>query len=274
MPHQHEAVLDQRQFVLASGGVGDQHARRGRAHLGAVKLRRAADRPQQPVAIHARHEILRAIDGFGESVKARAFAQEFRAHGDDDMDGGLPARSRCGRAVVSAASTSLRTNRSTKSSASSRLVSFSKRNSSSNWSTRMHRRRPFEALERTGNRGQRRPAAVELADDLADALDIVGAAIQPGEFLGQVPQWPARRPHGAGLPRRPGAQMLPRQLGQHAGAHQRRFSGAGSAVNQHQAMGGEPLDHVVDHALAAEEDRPFFGFERPQARDRDISAVP
>ena len=36
-------------------------------------------------------------------------------------------------------------------------------------------------------------------------------------------------------------------------------------MNEHEAMGGEPIDHLVDHAFAAKEDRPFLGFERPQA---------
>ena len=111
---------------------------------------------------------------------------------------------------------------------------------------------------------ERRPAPVELSQNLADALDVVAAPFQSGEFFRQIPQRPAGRPDAAGLPCAPARQMLPRQLGQHACAHQRRFAGARRAVNYHQTMVREAFDDVVDHPLAAEEDRPFFDFERAQ----------
>ena len=36
-------------------------------------------------------------------------------------------------------------------------------------------------------------------------------------------------------------------------------------MNHHKMMGSEPIDHFVDHSLAAEKDRPFFDFEGSQA---------
>src|SRR5262249_46324966 len=52
---------------------------------------------------------------------------------------------------------------------------------------------------------------------------------------------------------------------QDAGAHQRGFAGTGRAVNEHEMMGAQALDHIVDHPLAAEKDRPFVNVEGTQS---------
>ena len=36
-------------------------------------------------------------------------------------------------------------------------------------------------------------------------------------------------------------------------------------MNEDEVMGGEPLDHIIDHLLPAEEDRPFVLLKRAQA---------
>ena len=85
----------------------------------------------------------------------------------------------------------------------------------------------IEAFQRSGDRGNRRPTATELADHAADAAGILAVAAKTRKFLGQIPQWAACRPHGASLPRHAGQSMLALKLRQHTGAHQRGFSGPG-----------------------------------------------
>ena len=74
-----------RQSSFSTAHRGDQPLGEAFVELGAVHLRRATHGAHEPVIVHARHEILRAIDGFGEAGEAGAFAEEFRAHGDDHM---------------------------------------------------------------------------------------------------------------------------------------------------------------------------------------------
>src|SRR5580658_240186 len=69
-----------------------------------------------------------------------------------------------------------------------------------------------EPFQRSGGGGNCRPPAAELADNLADAVGVLGIAFQTRELLGQIPQGAARRPHGASLPRHAGQPMLPLKL--------------------------------------------------------------
>jgi hypothetical protein len=59
-------------------------------------------------------------------------------------------------------------------------------------------------------------------------------------------------------------KVLERELRQDAGAHQRRLAGAGDAVDEHQSILRQPVDHLVDHLFATEEDRPFVLLEGTQ----------
>jgi hypothetical protein len=71
----YEAVLQQRQFVLAAAHRGDQARGQRLVDRAVVHLRGAANGAHERVLVHARHEILRSIDSLGEPVKPRAFAE-------------------------------------------------------------------------------------------------------------------------------------------------------------------------------------------------------
>ena len=79
-------MLQERQFVLAPAHRGDQPLGEALVKLGAVHLRRPAHGAHEAVVVHARHEILRLVDRFGETGEAGAFAKKFRAHGDDHVE--------------------------------------------------------------------------------------------------------------------------------------------------------------------------------------------
>ena len=83
--------------------------------------------------------------------------------------------------------------------------------------------------------------------------------------LARIPQRTAGRPNAEGAPGSTDAQILSGKQRQHACAYEGRFSRTGGAVNEHETVRGEPIDDIVDHLLAAEEDRPLLGLEWPQA---------
>src|SRR5262249_15330362 len=69
-----------------AGRLGNQCFRERLADFTAIDQRRSVDGALERAAIHRRHEILRTIDRFGQALEASTFAEEFRPHGDDDMN--------------------------------------------------------------------------------------------------------------------------------------------------------------------------------------------
>src|SRR5688572_23180111 len=107
-------------------------------------------------------------------------------------------------------------------------------------------------------------AAVEDAADLMAARFVVIAG-DPGQRLGQVLERRVSRRGGAGDPSGAAARELLFEARQHPGADQRALAAAGVAMHDEQALPDEPVDDLVEHALAAEEDRPFLLRKRTQA---------
>src|SRR5271166_6339765 len=119
VPHQHQAVLQQRQFVFTSTHRRDQTRRQSLVDEAVIHLRRAADRAHQRVVIHAWNEILGWL-----MVSARP---SNRAHSPRNSERIVTTTCTSAALAAGSASTLLaaRPTSSTNSSASSRLVSFS-----------------------------------------------------------------------------------------------------------------------------------------------------
>ena len=256
VPHQHQTMLQQRQFVFTPANRGDEPLGEGRLKNPAEHLRRPSPhRAHEPVVVHARDEILRAVDRLGEAGEAGAFAQEFRAHRDDDVEVGARRAFALvlGRGPPDEIDEQLRLVASHFLFEAEQLLELVDEHAQA-----------FvpHAFERGGDGGERRGAGVELASDGANALDIASAPLQPRKFGSEVPKRPARGAHGAGKPRRRiMAQALERELRQDPAAHQRRLAGSRDAMDEHQRVFRQPVDDFVDHLLATEEDGPFFRLE-------------
>ena len=82
--HLHQAVLDQRQLVLAAARLGDQPLGEIGRDLAVVERRRLADRAEQIGVLHPRQQVLRLVDGRGEALELGAGAEELRSHRQDD----------------------------------------------------------------------------------------------------------------------------------------------------------------------------------------------
>ena len=110
--------------------------------------------------------------------------------------------------------------------------------------------------------------AVEDAAQLQPARVGVGAlrAGRVDQGLGQMGERCVARRHHPRDPLPPAARRVLLQARQHAGADQRALAAAGVAVDDEEPLADQPADDVVDHLLAAEEDRPFVLAERPQPR--------
>ena len=149
---------------------------------------------------------LGAVDRLGEAGEARAFAEELRAHGDDhvevdDVRRGFAAF--LGRGAVDEIDEQLRLVAARVLLVAEQLLELVDEDAEA---------LAANGFERRGDRGKRRGAGVELAGDCADALGVAGAPLEPGEFGGEIPERPARRPHGASEPRRVVAAILEREL--------------------------------------------------------------
>jgi hypothetical protein len=81
-----QGVLEQRELVGVVAHVVDEAGEQGGGDVGAAHPRRALDGGAAFVAAHARHEVLAAVDGFGQAGKAGAVAEKIGAHGEDDVD--------------------------------------------------------------------------------------------------------------------------------------------------------------------------------------------
>ena len=73
VPHQHQAVLQQRQFVLAAAHGGDEALGERLVDKSIEHLRWPAHGAHERLVVHARHQILRSVDRLGEPVEVRAF---------------------------------------------------------------------------------------------------------------------------------------------------------------------------------------------------------
>ena len=132
------------------------------------------------------------------------------------------------------------------------------------------------------------------ADHLDERLAAVAAAIQDaaqlkparigiglagvgragvGQRFGQVDQRLVARRHHPRDPLPAAARRVLFQARQHAGADQRALAAAGVAVDHEQPLPDQPVDDVVDHLLAAEEDRPLVLAEGAQPRIRRAAAA-
>ena len=109
---------------------------------------------------------------------------------------------------------------------------------------------------------RRRMVRVVVEGRLGVALQLLMQARDRG---GEVPQGRAARAHLGGAPGHAVARVLLLEARQHARLDQRGLAAARAAVDHDQPGGGEPVEHGIDHRLAAEEDRPLVLLERPQA---------
>ena len=140
-------------------------------------------------------------------------------------------------------------------------------NSSSNWS--MSRQTNGSRVPHTRRRA---PGAVAAA--VKDAADLQPARVRRrrrrigrvGQGLRQVHERLVARRRHARDPAPPAARRVLFQPRQHAGADQRALAAARVAVHDEEPLADQPVDDVVDHPLAAEEDRPLVLGERPQPR--------
>ena len=212
VPNQHQAVLQQRQLVLAAAHRSDQARSERLVDKAAVHLRGAAHGAHERVVVHARHQILGSIDGLGEPVEMRAFAEEFRAHRDDDMHFG-PVRRR--RAVRLPRRPTEQVDKQLGFFAACLLFVTEDLLELVDQHAHALAR---QALDAADHGSQARLAAVEEAVDRLDAVDIVAALFKLGEFGCEIPQRAARRPHRTSDPRGAMAKILARELGQDARA--------------------------------------------------------
>src|SRR5271165_5854948 len=256
--HQHQAVLQQRLFVFTSTHRRDQTRRQSLVDEAVIHLRRAADRAHKRVVIHAWNEILGLVDGLGEAVEPRALAEEFRAHRDDDMHLG---RIGCRLGIHPARRATNQLDEQFRLLAARLLLIAEELLELIDQDAQALAREP---LERAHDRRERRPAAVEEPLNRPNAVEVVAALFQLHEFRREIPQRAVRRPHRAGEPRRAVAQMLAREFRHDARSDKARLAGTRSAVDNDEAITRESIDHIVDHALPAKEDRPLMRLERPQ----------
>ena len=254
----------QRKLVLAPANRGDEPLGESLIDDAAVHLRRPSNRAHQRVVIHAGHEILRTVDRLGEAGEAGAFAEEFRAHGDDHMQVDAVRRAlfrAFARRALDEIHEQLRFVATGLFLVAEQFLELVDEQAQA---------LAPDAFERGGDRSEARRAGAETTGDGVDMLEIAGAALEPGELGGEVPQRSARGAHGAGQPGRVVAAVLERELRQDARANQRRLPRARYPVDQHQPALDEAADHLVDHLFPAEEDRPFLFVERTQPRIRPL----
>ena len=85
VPSAHESVLEYGQLVGIVANVIEQPEQEAIGNLTAGNLNRADDGFLALVAVQARDEEFALVDGVGQTRELAAFAQEIRAHGDDDV---------------------------------------------------------------------------------------------------------------------------------------------------------------------------------------------
>jgi hypothetical protein len=200
----------------------------------------------QSGVIHPRDEILRVVDCLGEPGEAGAFAQEFRAHRDDHMQGDARGAFAlvCGLCPRNEIDEQLRLVSSHLLFEAKELLELIDEHADAF---------ALDPFERGGDGGERRRKRIELASDVPNPLGIAGSPLQSRKFSGKVPKRPARRPHGAGKPGRTMALVLEGELGKDACAHQRGLPGTGNAMDKDETVLCKTVDDLVDHPLAPKE---------------------
>ena len=242
------------------GEVVEQPVDQRRLDLEAANGGRPGDRVAHLLAAHARREIEALVDRLGEAVDQRRRAEIFGAHGDRDVDARFAERR--ARAFKQQRDEGLRLLPLGIVAVAEQLLELVDEEEQVGAFAADCPRAPFD--------DRARPAREEGAEKLDLLLVGLLGRVRRGraeQRLREVVDRPVAGPEIGDQPARAGLVQKPDlERVEQAGLDQRGFAAARGAEHGEEARRRQPVDHIVDAALAAEEEVGLFAREGAQPR--------